>query len=328
MKFENLVKTKSLRLVIFCIICTIIITGAGALIFSQKSFYQAFLSAKEIHSYEELNNAKDNDAYIKLYYTDVYDTGYTHTLGGKIDGQYIDFDIDGYIVFALVKKDLAKKILDHKQDYIEGELITFTKENKDAMEHIIKDYVKEYETEGYTKEDVLSALFPKQIDNINYSDNKTTPYFVLFIFVAIDLVFIILGVKAFLVYLNPTKKIKDEEAKNEYDNGDFTTLVKGVYYSKNYIFNEAAFKVDYHKIKDIGWSYRRVIKQNFVTTFKGTVIAFVDGSSIQIPVQSDELFETLLKLNPNIIIGYTPENIKAFNQLVKEHKEQQKGAIR
>ena len=71
-----------------------------------------------------------------------------------------------------------------------------------------------------------------------------------------------------------------------------------------------------------------LIKQNFVTTFKGTVIAFVDGSSIQIPVQSDELFETLLKLNPNIIIGYTPENIKAFNQLVKEHKEQQKGAIR
>ena len=61
-------------------------------------------------------------------------------------------------------------------------------------------------------------------------------YFVLFIFAAIDLVFIILGVKAFLVYLNPAKKIKDEEAKNEYDNGDFTTLVKGVYYSKNYIY--------------------------------------------------------------------------------------------
>ncbi len=80
-------------------------------------------------------------------------------------------------------------------------------------------------------------------------------------------------------------------------------------------------------VNDLKWAYFRNVKQNFVTTYRGTVFMFLVGKCIQLPIQDENLFKILLEINPNILLGYTTENIKAYNKSVKEFKKERKNGI-
>ena len=116
-------------------------------IITRKSVTESFKPVTEIHTYDELNVARYNSKYVRIYFEDAYETGYVYNYDGKTVAEYIDFDIDGYSLVGIVKKDEAKKIIDGSKKYVEGRLEKFTGENKSAFDEYVKDYVNKYKDE-------------------------------------------------------------------------------------------------------------------------------------------------------------------------------------
>lgn len=124
--------------------------------------------------------------------------------------------------------------------------------------------------------------------------------------------------------------IKVNELDNEMNNS------KSFYYSKvhlylteNYIIN---FKGIFRAIKysDILWMYPYEVRQNGVRTSKCIkilvnntktyIIATIGVYTKKSKAVYDEIWETIVRKNPNMLLGYTSENIKAMNKKTKEIK--------
>lgn len=131
--------------------------------------------------------------------------------------------------------------------------------------------------------------------------------------------------------LNKLDGTKVNELDNEMNNE------KAFYYSKvklyltdNYIIN---FKGTFRAIKysDVLWMYPYEIRQNGVRTSKSIkilvnnaktyIIATIDVYTKKSKAVYDEIWDTIVKKNPNMLLGYTSENIKAMNKKIKEIKK-------
>jgi hypothetical protein len=95
--------------------------------------------------------------------------------------------------------------------------------------------------------------------------------------------------------------------------------------SQHYIFcGSSGWVLPY---EDIGWAYQRTQRSYGIPVAKMIMAGLVNGKSVSIVnrfVNDDVLTKTaqaIYTANPNCLIGYSFDNIKAYNQRVKEYKQ-------
>jgi hypothetical protein len=78
--------------------------------------------------------------------------------------------------------------------------------------------------------------------------------------------------------------------------------------------------------EDIGWAYQRTQRSYGIAVGKQIIAGLVNGKSVVITNRAvndavlTETAQAIYTANPNCLIGYSFDNIKAYNQRVKEYK--------
>ena len=127
------------------------------------------------------------------------------------------------------------------------------------------------------------------------------------------LIFLIL----YIVHMSKAKanlsNIDFESLKRELANG-FSNYEDKVYLTDNYIISNyiSAFAVDYKKIV---WVYKLDNMYNYFPIALDLVINLLDGRNVSVPYYG-KMIDEISAHNPDVLIGYTSENKKLYNERV------------
>lgn len=76
--------------------------------------------------------------------------------------------------------------------------------------------------------------------------------------------------------------------------------------------------------EDILWAYRYVMRRNFIVVNQYALCRLVDGGKMELTPQGfskkaaiEEILNTIAMKNPSVLLGYTNENIRAYNEMTK-----------
>lgn len=119
---------------------------------------------KEVNNIVELENCKEGD-YIRLKVSRAYGTDYWYEEDGKQVARFIDIEMNGKALIALVEKEEAERILQNENEeiYVEGLLQTFKDEKMvNAYESIKQNYLEDFSGE-LTEEEILNLFTPLQL---------------------------------------------------------------------------------------------------------------------------------------------------------------------
>lgn len=117
-----------------------------------------------------------------------------------------------------------------------------------------------------------------------------------------------------------------DDAETEFNAPESTRFPKAkLVLSKQYVFSSSSGYVLPHE--EIGWMYLRTQRSYGIPVGKQIMAGLVNGKSVILASRAvnDQLLSTaaqaIYSANPNCLIGYTFENIKLYNQRVKEYKQ-------
>lgn len=150
---KNISKNKIIIIVVSLIIIGIIIS----ILFNVKDI-------KEIHNIVELENCVEGD-FIRLKISRAYATDYWYEKNGMQVARFIDIEMNGKALIALVEKEEAEKLIQNETEemYIEGTLQTFKDEKMvSAYENIKQNYLEDF-SEQMTEEEILNLFTPLQL---------------------------------------------------------------------------------------------------------------------------------------------------------------------
>ena len=76
--------------------------------------------------------------------------------------------------------------------------------------------------------------------------------------------------------------------------------------------------------EDILWAYRYVMRRNFVVVNQYALCRLVDGDKMELTPAGfskkgaiEEILNTIAMKNPSVLLGYTNENQRAYNEMTK-----------
>ncbi len=167
--------------------------------FKEERYQDLFKPTCSIKTIEDYERCKKENQYVTITTDQIYETDYTYQLNGKEQGVFIDIDIEGKSLIALVSKEESNKLLSGETKTITG----FIDDNKDLLETKDK-IIEQYKEQGNTdeiKEDIASQILDFVI---NSYDNKYEES-ILYLFIdtlAFLLLIYYLGKNIFL-FLNP-----------------------------------------------------------------------------------------------------------------------------
>lgn len=271
-----------------------------------------------IESIDDIDICKTKNQYVKVRFDDAYNTTYAYFEGDKELAEYVDLDLEGYSLIALVNKSLADKILNQEQFYITGYLTEFVDVHKEALNQI-KNYYKDELFEGeYSQEEIEILFLNTQI--MEYDSSKIM-YYILWIVLlgvgGIGIYQIICGIRI-LTSPKMTKWYQKQEDAIEAFNGaiDIKYQNKRVIITDFYIIENSFIHIKMEKLEDICWIYEKKTKQYGVTVNRSWIICFKNGVSMILPIKID----IDPYISKNTLKGYTKENIDMYRKIVKEFK--------
>lgn len=121
-------------------------------------------NAKEVHNIVELENCVEGD-FIRVKISRAYATDYWYEKDGIQVARFIDIEMNGKALIALVEKEEAEKLTQNETEemYIEGILQTFKDEEMvAAYEGIKQNYLEDF-SEQMTEEEILNLFTPLQL---------------------------------------------------------------------------------------------------------------------------------------------------------------------
>ena len=130
---------------------------------------------------------------------------------GQEVARYLDIELNGYALIAVVEKEEAQKIINNQEDtiYLQGKLVKI--ENtpmSEGLEKIKQNYLEDMGME-MTEEEILAIFTPLQL--VNYGQIKPNIFLVAILIIS----FIIVGIICFslvkLLFENNKKKKKKKE---------------------------------------------------------------------------------------------------------------------
>ena len=162
--------------------------------------------------------------------------------------------------------------------------------------------------------------------NTTVGPNDNTKYmwltFALFAFL-FDMVFVIIYTSSNKSIKNTMKRLSDSEAEQALqqislsDSNDKKLILTSDYV----ISKDSHFAAKY---SDILWAYKNITTYSGIVKLPCLVLRFADNSEIRVALKDNDtvyenVFEAFAERNPEMLIGYTQENKKAYKQLVKNH---------
>lgn len=150
---RNISKNKIIIIVVSLIIIGII----TSILFNVKN-------VKEVHNIVELENCAEGD-FIRIKISRAYATDYWYEKDGIQVARFIDIEMNGKALIALVEKEEAEKLTQNETEemYIEGILQTFKDEEMvAAYEGIKQNYLEDF-SEQMTEEEILNLFTPLQL---------------------------------------------------------------------------------------------------------------------------------------------------------------------
>ena len=236
----------------------------------------------------------------------------------------IVMDEDNYLYIVRLTSDEYDKIYQYFERNKEKEnvepyrIVGHTKEFDSKIQELAMDA---YNEGSESEDDVITEDNFNEYFGVFYLDmssekDYSIPAVLIFVSSIFSITFLALGLKA----TSKTKKTVESEeyqkAIEELDNPEYET--KGAILTKNYIvYSNCGLNIVSYK--DITWVYRHTYRYNGVPNH--SLAYYVRGSKKMNLIgfgfnqkQVDELVIYISKKNPNVLVGYTKENIK-------EHKE-------
>lgn len=172
------------RRIIAITICLITLIVSIVLLLTQNLAY-AFKNTKEVNNIIELEECNDGDM-IRLKFSYAYGTNYWYEENGVQVARFLDIEVNGKALIALVDKEVADRVLENedKEMYIEGIWQNFQNEDMlHAYEGIKQNYLEDFSGE-MSEEEILNLFTTKQL--LSYGVQKPSLiYIAVLILVAI-----------------------------------------------------------------------------------------------------------------------------------------------
>lgn len=132
---------------------------------------------------------------------------------GQEVARYLDIELNGYALIAVVESTKAQKIINHTEEtiYLQGKLEKIENTSMaEGLEKIKQNYLEDMGME-MTEEEILAIFTPLQL--VNYGETKPNIFLVAFLMIGI----IIIGIACILlikIFINSQKQTKQKKEKN------------------------------------------------------------------------------------------------------------------
>lgn len=133
---------------------------------------------------------------------------------GQEVARYLDIELNGYALIAVVESTKAQKIINHTEEtiYLQGKLEKIENTSMaEGLEKIKQNYLEDMGME-MTEEEILAIFTPLQL--VNYGETKPNIFLVAFLMIGI----IIIGIACILlikIFINSQKQTKQKKEKKE-----------------------------------------------------------------------------------------------------------------
>lgn len=260
------------------------------------------------------------------------------------DAYYFAYDGDYYYIIYMTESK-ASELLNMDLENNPVEITGVTRSISDDVRDIaIEDYNSELEDneEALTTSNFYNIFGDIYLDQTSTYSTTTDMYsaFGILIFF-FGLITTLVGIISSISVSSRMKKISDVDIQileSEMNNSEsfYYDKVK-LYLTPNYIIMVDG-RLLYYKYSDILWMYSYESRYNGFRTnkaikiltndaktsmFANTPLATKQGKAIY-----DEIWDTIVSKNPNMKLGYTTENIKYFNGVIKEIKNKKKNGTK
>lgn len=326
--FYQILKMISLRKCLLALTFTFLF---GFLLWSQD-VVDYFKPECTITTIGDVARCQKKNKYVKVTFDTIYRTGYAYTTDNIETGLFVDIDLDGYSLIAVVPIREEKALFEGKQKTVHGTLELF---HDDAMVdgyHKIKQkYLQDFKDDA-TEEEILGMFIPYQLNAYNgQKSNQTISILVFLIPLVIAFGFFCYH---FYYFLKPDKRkiygkkdvSFDEITKieEEYQKKEKLYEKKPLMITDHYLIQKTAILLKANKIENIVWIYEHVVKQYGREVSRSFIICFNDGTSMAIVSNRNEydtIQEILREKNDHILYGYKPEYQKLWKQNPSLKKE-------
>lgn len=338
-KFTNVNIKKEYKKKIRGIIISVVLILLGLV-----CIYLAYVSEKKTN-----NTAKDLDSIItseskdkanKMAYLDVKAKPFLLAVSKSTKNKYYIMSDGEFLYIAYMSPEDYKKL---NVDSITETAIRVEGVTKYTSKEIQKFAIDAYnegleEDEKITSSDFNSYFGAVYLDMTKkVSDTVILPFALSAITLGIGNMMLIITLIVFFIFIRSINKLdgmKINELDNEMnDSNAFYYSRVRLYLTKNYIIN---FNGTLKAIKytDILWMYPYEVRRNgvkvsqsikiLVNDAKTYIIATIDVYTKKSKAVYDEIWDTIVSKNKDMVLGYTSENIKAMNKKIKEIKKEKK----
>lgn len=322
-KFQNLLKKKNLNLIIINSISLIIIILIFFLSNKNNNLINTFKHDCIINNKEDVYTCYKENRYVEVSLNKVFQTEVNYEEDGVVKAYYMDINLDDYGLIAIVSKNIGDEILDDNKKVLKGYLEKFTGSDKEKYNEVIDKYVEKVlkEYPELSEEDIRSTYLDIQLNS--YSFSKKSNYFLAAIFIIVGMINIFLIVKGIRGIINPSKiKLSKHEKfhliEKDYETGEIEYKSKNVLITKKYVYSFFLTGIKVIPIKDIIWAYYYVKKEYNVKIGKLIAILTKDRKRYILNDKKESIFNTLFNLNDKIILGFTKDNLKLYNEKTKK----------
>lgn len=208
---------KQIRSVIGIIICIIMLVLL-TITLSKQNLKNLFVKEKLVNNIVDFNECTQGD-FVKVKVTKAYET--QHNLQneqGKDVAKYIDVELNGYALIAIVENSIAQEVLkdEEKEIYITGKLQNL--ENTDMSEGLtkIKENYLEDLGKDMSEEEILNIFTKLQL--VNYGEEKPNILIVVALMIAIIIVLIGMVLLIRITINNKKKNNKKENKESKFKN--------------------------------------------------------------------------------------------------------------
>lgn len=281
-----------------------------------------------VDSLDGLNKCQKEGRYTTIKANNFYDVGYDYVVDGKVVGRFLDVDMHGHSLIALVDIQTTEKLENGTGlREISGNLVTFKDPIiTDTIEKVKQEYIERYEG-TLTEEQTLSMFVPYQLDQY---DGKGFPF--ILIIILIGIIVILLGFKLFeglTTFLKPEtkifygkKRVKDktlvEKVNFELKNGPYLYQSNDFWITNNYAISTKNDVFVFNPINTIVWMYERGVKKyGVIETGKILVLKFKNNSTMTIKGnvrERNKIMEIVKVKNPDVVKGYDKMTHSKYNK--------------
>lgn len=206
---------KQIRSIIGIIICIIILIVL-TITLSKQNIGKMFVKTKQVNNIVEFNECSEGD-FVKVKVTKAYETEHSfQNEKGQDVAKYIDIELNGYALIAVVENSIVQDILNNEEDTVclTGKLQNIENTNmSEGLSKIKENYLEDLGMD-MPEEDILNMFTKLQL--VNYGEEKPNVLIVVALLVSIIVVIIcvILLLKVTLTNKNNKKENKERKFKN------------------------------------------------------------------------------------------------------------------